>query len=341
MEPVMLVEVLDVHGQVRFQHRRNGAGQQLTIGRSLTCDIVLDDPYAATEHARLQLQDDGRVQVEDLKTRNGTRVQGKRIDVAQGQSVQDAELIIGRTRLRVRGNTGELPAERVFSRNLLRRRRMVLAMTGLALCLAFAVFLQWLTVPERLAPRALVAVLATCAVLAPWVFVWALVSRLTHGEWRVRVHLAIASLAVAIGAWGYWACGIIAFAFQWHWLPVPMTIAAGLLAFAMTWMHLRYATNIRSSVAAGLALLAPPLLIGLWWLVGLQRDPPSVNRLALGPDVQPSALRLAPSTDLADYLSDFASLKRAARDNRQASLLEDPLADADTDGELQPEVIHP
>jgi hypothetical protein len=217
----------------------------------------------------------------------------------------------------------------VFSRNLLRRRRMVLAMTGLALCLAFAVFLQWLAAPERLAPRVLVAVLVTCAALALWVFVWALVSRLTHGEWRVRVHLAIASLTVAIGAWGYWVSGLIAFAFQLHWLPVPMTIAAGLLAFAMTWLHLRFATNIRSSMAAGLALLAPPLLIGLWWLVGLQRDPPSVNRLALGPDVQPAALRLAPGTDLADYLSDFAALKRAARDNRQASLLEDPLVDAE------------
>lgn len=341
MEPVMLVEVLDVHGLVRFQHRRTGAGQQLTIGRSLACDIVLDDPYAAPEHARVQLQDDGRVRVEDLGTRNGTRVQGRRVAATQGETVQDAELIIGRTRLRVRGNTGELPAERVFRRNLLRRRRMALALTGLGLCLAFAVFLQWLRAPESLAPRALVAVLATCAVLAAWTFVWALVSRLTHGEWRVRVHLAIASLTVAIGAWGYWVSGLVAFAFQWHWLPVPMTIAAGLLAFAMTFLHLRFATNMRSSMAAGLSLLAPPLLIGLWWLGALQRDPPSVNRLALGPDVQPAGLRLAPSTDLSDYLSDFATLKRAARDNRQESLLEEPLADADSDADTQADRIQP
>ena len=296
MEPVMLVEVLDVHGLVRFQHRCSGAARQLTIGRSLACDIVVDDPYVAPEHARLTLQDDGRVHVMDLQTRNGTRVQARRIG-ADGESVQDAELIVGRTRLRVRGNIAELPPERIFRRDLLRRRRLVLALSGLALCVGFAVFLQWLRAPERLAPRALVAVLATCAVLAVWTFMWALVTRLTHGEWRVRVHLAIASLTLALAAWGYWTAGLAAFAFQWHWLAVPMTLAAALLAFGMTWLHLRYATDYRNGPAAALALLAPPVLVGLWWLIGLQLDPPSVNQLSLGPPVQPAGLRFAASMD--------------------------------------------
>ena len=63
------------------------------------------------------------------------------------------------------------------------------------------------------------------------------------------------------------------------------------------------------------------------WLVDLQLDPRTVNRIDAGPDVYPSLLRLSPSTDLADYLSDAGSLQRAANRNRQDSLLETPLTD--------------
>jgi hypothetical protein len=54
-----------------------------------------------------------------------------------------------------------------------------------------------------------------------------------------------------------------------------------------------------------------------------------VNRVELGPRVQPPALQLAPSMDPGDYLSDVAALKREANRLRQASLLETPILDAD------------
>ena len=331
MDAVMLVEVLDVHGQVRFQHRRGAVDATLRIGRSLQCDVVLDDPYAAPEHTLLRLQADGRVHVQDLGSVNGTRVAGRRLGKEEGVAISDAELIVGRTRLRVRGNIGALPPERVFRREPLRRHRTALSLAGLALCLLFAVFTQWREAPERLAPRALVAVLLTIGGIALWSFVWALVSRLSHGEWRVRVHLAIASLGLAVGAWGYWLAGVIAFALQWRWLDLPLGLIGGALALGMAWLHLRFATGFRQRAALGLALLAPPVLVGVWWLVDLQRDPPSVNRIEQGPDVQPPTVRLAPSLDLADYLSDVAALKREARENRQRSLLESPLADESED----------
>lgn len=54
-----------------------------------------------------------------------------------------------------------------------------------------------------------------------------------------------------------------------------------------------------------------------------------MNRVELGARVYPSLLRAAPSTDLGDYLADAAALKREANRNRQQSLLETPIYDAD------------
>ena len=63
------------------------------------------------------------------------------------------------------------------------------------------------------------------------------------------------------------------------------------------------------------------------WLADLQLHPRDVNRIDAGPEVYPSLLRLSPSTDLADFITDAESLQRAANRNRQASLLETPLVD--------------
>src|SRR5262249_33496561 len=154
------------------------------IGRSLRCDVTVDDPYLAGEHARLTLQQDGRVLVQDLNTRNGTCVDGQFIDAETGRLITHAELQIGRTHVRVRTGEGQLPEERPFRRDPLRRYRTPLALLGLLLCFAFAAFLQWTYAPEQLAERILIAELIVVAALALWIAAWCLVSRLTAGAWQ-------------------------------------------------------------------------------------------------------------------------------------------------------------
>lgn len=323
-----LIDVLDAHGHVQQRQRLAGPGSQCRIGRSLTCDIVLDDDYAAAEHTELVLQEDGRVRVKDLGTRNGTRVNDQRIGAGEALCITGGELRIGRTLVRVRTGQAQLPPERLFRRDPLRRHRTWLAGAGMALCLVFAVLSQWLAARENMAARMLIAVLAMLCVLAIWVGVWSLVARLSIGAWRVRIHLALAALFIALCAWGYALYSIAAFATQWH-LPGIMLGLGAALAWAAAYLHLRNATPYPPQVALALAVLAPLLLGGVLWLVDLQLDPRSVNRVQMGPDVYPAAVRLAPSTDLADFLADAATLKRAANRNRQQSLLETPLQEPD------------
>jgi hypothetical protein len=105
-------------------------------------------------------------------------------------------------------------------------------------------------------------------------------------------------------------------------------LAAG-AALAATYLHLRNATHFQRLASTTLAAVAALICGGLWWLVDLQVDPRTVNRVELGARVQPSSLRLSPSMDQGDYLTDVTELKREANRLRQASLLDTPILDAD------------
>src|SRR6185369_14452590 len=73
----------------------------LTVGRALTNDIILDDPYIDAEHARIVLGDDGVLRIDDLGSVNGLRTNGSKVDRVVTVHAGD-EVRIGRTTLRFR-----------------------------------------------------------------------------------------------------------------------------------------------------------------------------------------------------------------------------------------------
>ncbi|MEM1415972.1 MAG: FHA domain-containing protein [Myxococcota bacterium] len=56
-------------------------GPEVTIGRSPDCHITIEDPLVSRRHARIVIGDEGAT-VEDFESRNGVRVNGKRIQGA-------------------------------------------------------------------------------------------------------------------------------------------------------------------------------------------------------------------------------------------------------------------
>src|SRR5262245_19885117 len=74
ISPTALIEVVDAHNRTQSRYRLATPGSTCKIGRSVACDIVLDDPYAAPEHTAIALLADGRVSISDLGSRNGTRL---------------------------------------------------------------------------------------------------------------------------------------------------------------------------------------------------------------------------------------------------------------------------
>lgn len=324
----MLIEEIGAQGHPVLRQRYSGAGAACRIGRDLGCDIVLDDEYAATRHTVLTLLEDGRVNVRDLGTRNGTRVDGVRVPAETGVNIAQGELIIGRTRLHVRTRHTPIGQERLFRRDFVRRHRTALAAAGVAVCVGYAAFYQWLDAPPALIPSIATAVLAGLAAIALWTGLWTLISKLNKGRWEVRVHLAIATLGVAFCAWGYWVASLVAYAAQWSALARVGVLVVGATALAALYLHLREATSYGRRVSLALAGAVTLVISAVAWVIAMGVDADNVNRADLGPDVRLGSARVVPNRDIADYLAEVDKLQREAGRERQKSLLDAPLADA-------------
>ncbi len=329
----MLVEQAGSHGQPVLRQRFQGAGTECRVGRDLGCDIVVEDEYAAPQHALLTLLEDGRVSVRDLGTRNGTRIDGKRLTADAVAIVEQGEIIVGRTRLRLRTRHTPIGTERVFRREFVRRHRTILAAAGVSACIAYGGFLQWLDAPSSMLRRVATAALVVLGVIALWTGLWALMSKLNHGSWQVRVHVAIVSIGAAFCAWGYWVAGLVAFAAQWSLLVRIGVAVVGAVALAALYLHLREATQYGRRIALALAGAVTLLIGAVAWIVAIGVDDGSVNRVELGPEVRLGARRVVPNRDIADYLAEVDKLQRDAGRERQKSLLNVPLADADDGSE--------
>jgi hypothetical protein len=51
--------------------------ERISVGRARNCDLVLRDASVSKLHAHMRLRDDGHLDVIDLESQNGTRVNGR------------------------------------------------------------------------------------------------------------------------------------------------------------------------------------------------------------------------------------------------------------------------
>jgi hypothetical protein len=75
------------------------AGGVIMIGRGADCQLILDDDYVSTRHARVVSTPSG-IYVEDLGSTNGTYVNGQRITAPTTITLADT-VRIGKTMLRL------------------------------------------------------------------------------------------------------------------------------------------------------------------------------------------------------------------------------------------------
>ena len=94
----------------------------IVIGRDPACDLPLQDERASWQHLKIDIAD-GIPLITDLGSRNGTYVDGRKIDDQPRPITREAIIQVGSTRARLRDVTVESPAtQRRFQRASIRER---------------------------------------------------------------------------------------------------------------------------------------------------------------------------------------------------------------------------
>ena len=276
--PRAVLEILDSHGTLVARARVDAL--PLTIGRSVACDIVVDDPYLDATHVRI-VEDGTGLVAEDAESVNGLRAGRSNERVARVPLVRGTELHAGRTTIRYLDPSAPVPPARrdraaawhapLAEASWLNSRR---ARAGAVVACLFAFGLdKYLENFEpKVAPSVASMVLGGLIVLVLWAGLWSLGARLARHPALFTQHLAIGGLAFA---------GILVLAFceQWAlflWPNGKTTILSSTLSLALIIVafhaHLGLASSWRRWWRWGIAAAIPLALAGIIVLIGSKDD---------------------------------------------------------------------
>jgi hypothetical protein len=87
--------------------------EQITLGRSLGCDLIIDDPHACAEHVTISYSDG--LKIEDLDSHNGIRVNKKTIKTKSHELTSGDEIHIGYTKIRVFSSDHDIEPTRIIN----------------------------------------------------------------------------------------------------------------------------------------------------------------------------------------------------------------------------------
>ena len=105
------VIAIRIYGSGREIELPPGDAGRVVVGAGPTCEIALDDPYASAVHCELERRPHGRLLVRDRGSKNGTFLNGNRVEAAELPI--GAVLTVGRTGLLALGRrTRQQPSAR-------------------------------------------------------------------------------------------------------------------------------------------------------------------------------------------------------------------------------------
>jgi len=259
------------------------------VGRGYDLEVILDDPYVASRHARIEPGADGRFTIIDLGTLNGLSLSPSWRRVDQAELGPDDVVRLGRSQLRVRTPGYPVGPERRMRAGAPYRRPAAFAAVA-ALLLALVAWSAWLGTSARQEWTGLVVpILAFAVAVTVWIAVWALVGRTVGGRANFAAHGFVACAALAgvqvVGA----AFEYLSFGFHAHWLEAAGNAAVAVLAAFALYRHLRLNSRAPRRTLAAIAVAVVGAGVGL--VAGIDRSMESrrENLLAYDATLKPPA----------------------------------------------------
>jgi len=268
VEPLAFVEVLGRHGDVLARHPVHAWPAH--VGRGYDLEVILDDPYVASRHARIEPGADGRFRITDLETLNGLSLSPFWRRVAEAELGPDDVVRLGRSQIRVRTPAYDVgPERRVQAAPVYRRPAAFVAFA--VLLLALVAWNAWLGTSSRQEWTGLIVPIVAFAVaVTVWIAVWALVGRTVGGRANFAAHgvvvcAALAGVQVLGTAFEY-----LSFGFHARWLDQAGNAVVAVLAAYALYRHLRLNSRAPRRRLAVIAVLVVGAGIGL--VVGIDRS---------------------------------------------------------------------
>ena len=301
-----LLEILDRDGRVgRVVDLHSWP---VTMGRALSNDVVLDDPFVAPHHATLALDDSGQLRLQVGDSVNGVLVGPTRHTAGQQAALpaSGAPLQIGAVKLRLRLPGETLAPERALPAMAASPWALPL-LAGLGLML-MALASHWVALdPGADAAAWLPVTLGLPLAVAGWCGVWAMASKLFQHRfdfsghlrivlpWLLAIELVDALLQPAAAALGWPAL--------WR-LTGPLQVLLALLTVRAHLVHvLPMAPRAVSTVVAAAALVGGSIsLTTALRATDRYSRPPYMSTLPL------PALRVADTTAAATLVQDLVPL---------------------------------
>lgn len=300
-----IVDVLDRDGRARvtLPVRR----WPITIGRAVSCDVVLDDPYVAPHHATLA-NVDGALQLTVGATVNGVWIRkrraaaGERVDLQAGDTVQ-----VGGTRLRVRLAADALAPERRWVPEATGRVGTVAILA--LLVSAWNALDHWVRQdPGGRLTEYVPMVLGPLVALAIWSGLWAIGSKLVRHRFDFWGHAQVALVATLVMAVAAVLLPVIAFVVGWSWPSRVVVLLTSAIGWATVAAHIGRILPGRPRVLA--AVMATIFAIGavLYSVHHYETEDRVFSELYVT-TLAPPALRIAPAVPTARFVEEARALK--------------------------------
>ena len=306
---MMHIEVLDRGGEVRSRMRI--AHLPFCVGRGYDNDLILDDPYVASSHLRIEQDAEGRVQILDLGSRNGLHLVEPAKQVASVELSQNLRIRIGHTQLRFRD------AQYAVEPELVRKTRSQTMRHGLAFQLVLLVTALLLfgevyltTFNEtrfiQLAGRTMVLLLAAFA----WIGAWALAGRFATRNANFYAHANTALIGIAAGLALHEVSSYLAFAFSSDILPGLSVVLLAVIGGVMLYRHIRLVSRAPARRVALVAVALMAALSGGAWLMDYAANDDYSTRLRYATELKAPAFMLREPQTPQEFSEDAVRLRQ-------------------------------
>ncbi|SHG56816.1 FHA domain-containing protein [Massilia sp. CF038] len=304
MNAPYFIEMLARNGDVLHRHQVDAL--PIRLGRGYDNDFIIDDAYAAPNHAVIEAREDGALVLRDLGTKNGVIHRGRRHPTLL--MTGDTEIRIGHTTLRVRG------ADYAVAPELLDRTRhgwegLAPGLVGMLMIGFFAVFTVWLSDTQSFQlVRYLQALAYGMGGGLVWAGAWAFGNRLFGRHVRLGRHLFVLGCGLTAVTAFKIISSLVAYAFSLEFLTRYSSHVAILIAAGTLFHHLNTVRPHHTRRFAITSLILAILASGLTLMGNEQRTGQLADSPYMSVILQPS-VRVSPDHSVDEFMGDVNALK--------------------------------